>query len=81
MLHKLYKKIYPFQLVLGNVNQDYCTLLTVGYDQINPCSGTIEEMFWNIQSDLNLLLDAMNERNVSHLLSVVKLAILLLFNR
>jgi len=67
-------------MVPGNVTKHSFRLLTVGYDQINPCDGTTKELFQIAGSCLNLLLDAMNERNVSHLLSAVKLAILWLFN-
>lgn len=67
-------------MVPGNVIKHSFRLLTVGYDQINSFSGTTEEQFWCVGSCLNLLPDAKNERNVSHLLSAVKLAILWLFN-
>lgn len=45
MLHKLYQKIYPFQMMPGNVTEHSFRLLTVGYDQINPRNGTTEELF------------------------------------
>jgi hypothetical protein len=67
-------------MVPANVITYSLRLLTVGYDQINPRNGTTEELFQSVGSCLNLLLDAMNERNVSHILSAVKLAILWLFN-
>jgi hypothetical protein len=67
-------------MVPGNVIKHSFRLLTIDYDQFNPFSGTTEEQFLSVGSCLNLLPDAMNERNVSHLLSAVTLSILWLFN-